>query len=151
MRAAKARLGRRRSGRSAIRLPQRRPVSERLAGTPYRPPRSSAEVCAKLCWLRVADSSGSAKEEERLIECARAGNLSDRQCFLQASTDHGHSPFRHTSLIETVLIGPAAWVVVPLPPDRRAQGKDFVGIPARKKTHPLTWFSGSTPEKYHTR
>ena len=128
--AAKARLGRRRSGRLAIRLRQRRPVSERLAGTPGPPPRSSAEVCAKLCWRRAAGSSEfCTKEDARLIDCVRARNLRDRQCFFQSSSDHGHSSLRHAFLIETVLVG-AARVVVPLPSDRRAQGKDFIGIPA---------------------
>ena len=130
MRAAKARLGRRRSGRSAIRLRQRRPVSERLAGTPSPPPRSSAEVCAKLCWRRAVDSSElCTKGDARLIDCVRARDLRDRQCFFQSSSDHGHSSLRHAFLIEAVLVG-IAWIVVPLPSDRRAQGKDHIGIPA---------------------
>ena len=39
------------------------------------------------------------------------------------------SSLRHAFLIEAVLVG-TAWVVVPLPSDRRAQGKDVIGIPA---------------------
>ena len=127
---AKVRLGRRRAGKWAIRLRQRRPVSERFAGTPGPPPRSSAEVCATLCWRRAVDPSApSAKEEARLIDCVRANNLRDRQCFFQSSSDHGHSSLRHAFLIEAVFVGTAG-VVVPLPSDRRAQGKDFIGIPA---------------------